>query len=85
MLRTVTATGGTVVMNNYGLRPEDRDGPTIRVSQPGAVYERDEFVYWGFGEPGVERLARIAGFARVESLQTVTVDGHPRIIGRLLA
>ena len=49
------------------------------------MYERDGFVYWGFGEPGLERLARIAGFARVERLETVTIDGHPRIIGRLAA
>jgi len=85
VLRGRTASGGTVLVETYGVRAEARDGPTIRVSQPGEVYARDEFVYWGFGHAGLERLARIAGFSRVEPLIDVEVDGHPRIIGRLIA
>jgi tRNA (mo5U34)-methyltransferase len=85
VLRGVTASGGTVLVETYGVRPEDRDGPMIRVSEPGEVYAHDEFVYWGFGHPGLERIARIAGFSRAESLVEVEVDDHPRIIGRLLA
>jgi tRNA (mo5U34)-methyltransferase len=85
VLRGRTASGGSVLVETYGVRPEDRDGPAIRVSEPGEVYARDEFVYWGFGHTGLERLARIAGFSRVESLVDVEVDDHPRIIGRLLA
>jgi hypothetical protein len=52
---------------------------------PGEVYARDEFVYWGFGAAGLQRIPRIVGFSRVESLVDVGVDGHPRIIGRLVA
>ena len=85
VLRAVTAGGGGVLVESHGLGPADRDGPAIRVSEPGEVYERDEFVYWGFGEPGLERLARTAGFHGVQQLETVTVDGHPRIIGHLTA
>jgi tRNA (mo5U34)-methyltransferase len=85
VLRGRTASGGTVLVETYGVRPEDRDGPAIRVSEPHEVYARDEFVYWGFGNTGLERLARIAGFSRVESLIDVEVDGHPRIMGRLIA
>jgi tRNA (mo5U34)-methyltransferase len=85
VLRGRTASGGTVLVETYGVRPEDRDGPGIRVSEPGEVYARDEFVYWGFGNTGLERLARIAGFSRVESFVEVEVDDHPRIIGRLIA
>lgn len=85
VLRNVTSDGGVALIETYGLGPAERERPTIRVSEPGEVYERDEFVYWGFGEPGLERLTRIAGFATVESLQTVTVDGHPRITGMLSA
>lgn len=48
------------------------------------MYAHDECIYWGFGEAGLEWLAKIAGFKQVQSLQTVTVDGHPWIIGRLL-
>jgi hypothetical protein len=65
--------------------PQDRNGPAIRVSEPGEVYARDEFVYWGFGDAGLQRLARIAGFSRVESLVDVEVDGHPRLMARLVA
>jgi tRNA (mo5U34)-methyltransferase len=85
VLRGRTASGGTVLVETYGIRPADRDGPAIRVSEPGEVYARDEFVYWGFGHAGLERLARIAGFSRAESLVDVEVDDHPRIISRLIA
>jgi tRNA (mo5U34)-methyltransferase len=85
VLRGRTAKGGTVLVETYGIRPEDRDGPAIRVSSPDEVYARDEFVYWGFGDTGLERLARIAGFSRAESFVEVEVDDHPRIIGRLIA
>ena len=69
------------------LRPRrgDRDGPSIRVTQPGEVYACDEFVYWGFGHTALERLGRIAGFSRAAWFETVEVDGHPRIIGWLVA
>jgi tRNA (mo5U34)-methyltransferase len=85
VLRGRTVSGGSVLVETYGVRPEERDGPAIRVSEPGEVYARDEFVYWGFGHAALERLARIAGFSRAESLVEVEVDGHPRIIGRLIA
>lgn len=85
MLRGRTVDGGTVLVETYGVGPEDRDGPAIRVCEPGEVYARDDFVYWGFGDAGLERLARIAGFSRVESLINVEVDGHPRLVARLVA
>ncbi|MGI8904402.1 MAG: class I SAM-dependent methyltransferase [Solirubrobacteraceae bacterium] len=85
ILRERTNSGGTVLLETYGLNPEDRNGPSIRVSEPGEVYPGDDFVYWGFGDSGLERLARLAGFSRAESLTSVQVDGHPRIIGRLIA
>ena len=77
--------GGTVLVETYGVGPEDRDGAAIRVSEPGEVYARGDFIYWGFGDAGLERLARIAGFSRAESLINAEVDGHPRIIGQLIA
>jgi tRNA (mo5U34)-methyltransferase len=85
VLRRRTVDGGTVLVETYGVDREDRNGPTIRVFEPGEVYARDGFVYWGFGDAGLERLARIAGFSRAGSLINVEVDGHPRIIGRLVA
>jgi tRNA (mo5U34)-methyltransferase len=84
-LRARTAPGGSVLVETYGMRAEHRDGPAIRVSAPGEVYARDDFVYWGFGDAGLERLAQIAGFARVEDLRYAEIDGHPRLLGRLVA
>ena len=85
VLRGRTVSGSTVLVETYGVASEDRNGPAIRVCEPGEVYARDGFVYWGFGNAGLERLARIAGFSRAESLINVEVDAHPRIIGRLVA
>ncbi|MFA4964383.1 MAG: class I SAM-dependent methyltransferase [Thermoleophilia bacterium] len=85
VLRGRTADGGALLVETYGLREEAGDGPVIRVTERGEVYACDDFVYWGFGVTGLERLAQIAGFARAESLATVEVDGHPRVIGRLIA
>jgi hypothetical protein len=84
VLRGRTVSGGSVLIETYGLGPGQHDG-AIRVSQPGEVYQRDEFVYWGFGEAALERLALLAGFSEVGPLQSVQVAGHPRIIGRLVA
>jgi tRNA (mo5U34)-methyltransferase len=85
VLRERTVDGGTVLIETYGVDPEQRKGAVIRVCEPGEVYARDDFVYWGFADAGLERLARIAGFSRAESLINVQVDGHPRIIGQLIA
>ena len=85
VLRGRTASGGIVLVETYGVRPADRDERAIRASRPGEVYARDEFVYWGFGTIGLQRLARIAGFSRAESFVDVEVDDHPRIMGRLIA
>jgi tRNA (mo5U34)-methyltransferase len=85
VLRGRTVSGGTVLIETYGLGPEQQDGAAIRVSRPGEVYARDEFVYWAFGDAGLERLARIAGFSEVGPFHSVQVAGHPRIIGRLVA
>jgi hypothetical protein len=74
-----------VLIETYGLGPEQQDGAAIRVSRPGEVYARDEFVYWVFGGTALERLARIAGFSEVGPFHSVQVAGHPRIIGRLVA
>jgi hypothetical protein len=67
------------------LARSSRTMPRFESLGRGEVYARDEFVYWAFGDAGLERLARIAGFSEVESLRSVQVAGHPRIIGRLIA
>lgn len=85
VLRTRTVADGTVLVETYGTRAQHRDGPAIRVSNPGEVYAADDFVYWGFNDTGLERLAGIAGFSRTEDIDIVDIDGHPRLIGRLVA
>jgi len=85
VLRGRTVSGGMLLVETYGVGPEDRNDPAIRIPEPREVYARDEFVYWGFGDAGVRLLAQIAGFSRVESFINVEIDGQPRIIGRLVA
>jgi len=77
VLRACTTSGGEVLVETYGIRAEHRDGPAIRVSEPGEVYAGDEFVYWGFSDSGLERLARLAEFSRAERL----VEGQRVAIG----
>jgi hypothetical protein len=85
VLRGRTVSGGAVPVETYGVGPEDRNGPRSASTGPGEIYARAEFVDWGFGDAGLQRIARIAGFSRVESLVDVEVDGHRRIMGRLVA
>jgi tRNA (mo5U34)-methyltransferase len=79
------APGGDVLLETYGVgdRSLDRRG-VLHVADPGEVYARDHFVYWGFTASSLDHLAHHAGFAGFESLDEPEVDGHPRIIGRLV-
>jgi tRNA (mo5U34)-methyltransferase len=80
------APGGEVLLETYGVADRTLDpGGAIHVADPGEVYARDDFVYWGFTASSLDRLAHHAGFAGFESLDEPEVDGHPRIIGRLTA
>jgi tRNA (mo5U34)-methyltransferase len=83
-LADVLEPGGEIVLETYGsgLPP---DSPALEVHQPSDVYERDDFVYWGFGPESLRRLARIVGLGEVEILRQVTIAGHPRILAVLHA
>jgi tRNA (mo5U34)-methyltransferase len=85
VLRSLTAAGGAVLVETYGVCADVEDGPVIRVARPGEVCAGDDFYYWGFARTGLERLAEVAGFSRTERMAAVEIDGHPRIIGRLIA
>jgi tRNA (mo5U34)-methyltransferase len=76
--------GGEIVLETYGSRL-DQDTPAIEVREPGDVYARDDFVYWGFPAESLRRLGRIVGLADVEILDEVEIDGHPRIVAVLRA
>ena len=43
-----------------------RSDAAIEVHEPGAVYARDEFVYWGFSPEGLRRLGPIVGLDELE-------------------
>ena len=83
-LAGVLAPGGEIALETHGsqLRAE---APAIEVHEPGDVYARDEFVYWGFSAEGLRRLGRIVGLHEVEVVDELEVDGHPRILALLRA
>jgi len=83
-LSGVLAPGGEIVLETYGSRLLG-DGAAIEVHEPGDVYARDDFVYWGFSPDGLRRLGRIVGLDQVEDVDQLEIDGHPRILAVLRA
>jgi tRNA (mo5U34)-methyltransferase len=84
VMRRSVAPGGEVLLETHGVAHRGLDeGAGIRVCEPGELYARDDFVYWGFSARGLDRLARIAGFTGAEVHDAPIVDGRPRIIGTL--
>jgi tRNA (mo5U34)-methyltransferase len=73
---------GEVVLETYGSRlPADL--PALEVHEPGDVYARDDFVYWGFTPQSLRRLGRLTGLDDVQVVDEVEIDGHPRILALL--
>jgi tRNA (mo5U34)-methyltransferase len=85
MLRALAdrlATGGEVVLETYGSRLPAAL-PALEVHEPGDVYARDDFVYWGFTPESLRRLGAIVGLGDVEVVDQVEIAGHPRILAVL--
>ena len=82
-LADVLTPGGEIVLETYGSHLP-AGCPAIEVHEPGAVYARDDLVYWGFPPEGLRRLARIAGL-EVEVVDQPEIDTHPRILAVLHA
>ena len=80
----VLAEGGEIVLETYGSHL-GADAPAIEIHEPGDVYTRDDFVYWGFSAEGLQQLARIVGLDDVEVVDELEIDGHPRILALLRA
>src|ERR1035441_9572479 len=78
------APGGEIVLETYGSRLA-ADTPAIEVHEPGDVYARDDFVYWGFSPESLRRLGRIVGLDELEVIEELEIDGHPRILAVLRA
>jgi tRNA (mo5U34)-methyltransferase len=75
---------GEVLLETYGVgNPGLNTDAAIHVWEPGEVYVRDDYVYWGFSGASLDRLAHHAGFDGATVLDTPMVDGHPRIVARL--
>jgi tRNA (mo5U34)-methyltransferase len=85
VLRRRLAVGGRVLVETHGVFSKPDDGDPIHRYGPGEVYPRDEYVFWGFTEGGMQLLAKQAGYTGFETLDTPVIDGHPRIIGTLLS
>jgi tRNA (mo5U34)-methyltransferase len=83
-LSGVLAPGGEILLETYGSRLPP-DAPEIEVHEPGDVYARDDFVYWGFTPEGLRRLGRIAGLDELTVLEQPEISGHPRILALLRA
>lgn len=79
VLAKVLEPGGEIVLETYGSHLA-ADTPALEVREPGDVYERDSFTYWGFPAEGLRRLGRIVGLDDVEIIDELQVDGHPRIV-----
>jgi len=81
-LADVLTPAGELIIETYGSHLSG-DIPAVEVHEPGEVYQRDEFVYWGFPAEGLRRLARIAGLTDVEVMAAPDIDGHPRLLAIL--
>jgi len=86
VLRRRVADAGEVLLETYGVSDHELDEEAaIRVYEPGEVYPRDAFVYWGFSAEGLARLAHQAGYAGFDVVDQRVIDGHPRVLGTLAA
>ena len=83
-LANVLVPGGQIVLETYGSRL-GANTAAIDVHEPGEVYARDDFVYWGFSPESLRRLGRIAGLDELEVVDELEIDGHPRILAVLRA
>jgi tRNA (mo5U34)-methyltransferase len=79
VLADVLMPGGEIVLETYGSHLPV-GSPAIEVHEPGDVYARDDFVYWGFPLEGLRRLGMAVGLDEMEVIDQVEIDGHPRII-----
>jgi SAM-dependent methyltransferase len=76
--------GGSVLLETYGVEGPGLEGAAaIHVCEPGEVYARDDYVYWGFTGESLTRLGRHAGFTEARILSQPVIAGHPRVICEL--
>jgi len=75
---------GEIVLETYGSHLPG-DTPAIEVHQPGDVYPRDTFLYWGFPAESLRRLGRIVGSMTSRSStspRSTAIRGSSPLCGR---
>jgi tRNA (mo5U34)-methyltransferase len=83
VIRRRLAPGGRVLLETHGAVDRASDSAAVYIPAPGEVYARDDFVYWGFTPPGLDAMARHAGFEGFELIDAPVIDNHPRVLGAL--
>ena len=83
-LADVLTPRGEVVLETYGSHLPSATA-AIEVHNPGDVYPRDHYLYWGFPAESLRRLGRIVGLGDVTIIDQPHIDGHPRILASLRA
>jgi tRNA (mo5U34)-methyltransferase len=85
VLRRRLSDGGEILIETYGVANRELESEAaLHVAERGEVYARDDFVFWGFTGESLARLAHHAGFGGCHVLATPVVDGHPRIVARIV-
>ncbi len=80
-IRHRLAADGEVLLETYGVVDRGLEASAaVHVCEPGELYARDDFVYWGFSGTALDHLARLAGFSGADVHDAPIVDGRPRII-----
>lgn len=84
VLRRRVADRGRVLLETHGSADRSLEAlAAVHIPEPGEVYARDEFVYWGFTPTSLDAIARHAGFEGFDLIDAPVIDGHPRVIGTL--
>ena len=77
---------GNILVETHGLAgDEGASEGTILMPRPDQTYAGDTNVYWHFSSGALGRLADLAGLGQFVTDDTPMVDGHPRIIGNVIA
>lgn len=85
LLRSLLNPGGRLLVETYGARSGTANDAMLQVFAPGEAVPGDCLHYWGLSAPGLTRLAGWAQLAETGGTELWDIDGHPRIIGALLA
>lgn len=85
-LRDRLDSDGRLLVETHGVpNDEGSEHGAVRVPKAGEVYKHDAYVFWEFTTGSLERLARYAGYRKMELNDAPVIDGHPRVLATLTA